>query len=108
MTESGSIAATGNGYSIRGSIPNPVSAKADVSRPHTTRVAISFAISDARRVELSAGEVTGAVGDSITVLPIVVAMAALTDVSLPHVLLAFGVFQIVWGFGTGSRSRSNR
>ncbi len=58
-------------------------------------MAISFAISDVRRIELSAVEVTGAVGDSITVLPIVVAMAALTDVSLPHVLLAFGVFQIV-------------
>lgn len=64
-------------------------------------MAISFAISDARRVELSAGEVTGAVGDSITALPIVVAMAALTDVSLPHVLLAFGVFQIVWGVRYG-------
>lgn len=42
-------------------------------------------------------EVTGAVGDSITVLSIVVALGALTGISLAHVFLAFGVFQIVWG-----------
>jgi hypothetical protein len=36
-------------------------------------------------------------GDSITVLPIVVALTALTPLSLPHVLLWFGVFQVVWG-----------
>lgn len=42
-------------------------------------------------------ELTGALGDSITVLPIVVALALLTPLSLPHTLAAFGVFQVVWG-----------
>ncbi|MFC6772271.1 putative sulfate/molybdate transporter, partial [Halorubrum pallidum] len=46
-------------------------------------------------------EVTGAIGDSITVVPLVVALALLTDVSLPHVLVAFGVFQVVWGVRYG-------
>lgn len=46
-------------------------------------------------------EVTGAIGDSITVLPLVVALALLTNISLPHVLIAFGVFQIVWGVKYG-------
>ncbi|MFA9516663.1 putative sulfate/molybdate transporter [Halopenitus sp. H-Gu1] len=50
-----------------------------------------------RRIEFARNEVTGAVGDSITVLPIVVALAVVTEVSLPHVLVAFGIFQIVWG-----------
>lgn len=54
-----------------------------------------------RRVELSLGEATGALGDSITVLPVVVALGALTPASLPHVLLAFGVFQVVWGLRYG-------
>jgi len=45
--------------------------------------------------------VTGAIGDSITVVPLVVALALLTDVSLPHVLVAFGVFQVVWGVRYG-------
>ncbi|MFB6155727.1 MAG: putative sulfate/molybdate transporter [Haloferacaceae archaeon] len=52
-------------------------------------------------VSLSTGEVTGALGDSVTVLPIVVALGALTPASLPHVLLLFGVFQIVWGLVYG-------
>ncbi|MEM4781798.1 MAG: molybdate transporter family protein [Halalkalicoccus sp.] len=64
-------------------------------------MAVSFAISESRRVEFSTDELTGAVGDSITVLPIVVALALLTDVSLPHVLVAFGLFQIVWGLHYG-------
>lgn len=34
-------------------------------------------------------------------LPLVVALALLTQVSLPHVLVAFGVFQIVWGVRYG-------
>ncbi|WP_435178884.1 putative sulfate/molybdate transporter [Halorussus sp. AFM4] len=55
-----------------------------------------------RRVELSAGEVTGAVGDSVTVLPIVVAVSALTDLSLPVLLLWFGAFQVVWGLRYGA------
>ncbi|WP_423750809.1 putative sulfate/molybdate transporter [Salinirarus marinus] len=50
-----------------------------------------------RGVEISSGEVTGAIGDSITVLPVVVALGALTPLSVPHVLLWFGVFQILWG-----------
>jgi hypothetical protein len=49
------------------------------------------------RVRFDVGEVTGAIGDSITVLPIVVALAVTTPVSLAHTLLFFGVFQIVWG-----------
>ncbi|SFK61102.1 Molybdate transporter of MFS superfamily protein [Halogranum rubrum] len=50
-----------------------------------------------RDLQFSVGELTGALGDSVTVLPLVVALGALTPVSLPHVLLLFGVFQIVWG-----------
>ncbi|MFB6081125.1 MAG: molybdate transporter family protein [Haloferacaceae archaeon] len=48
-------------------------------------------------ISISLGEATGALGDSITVLPILVALGALTDLSLPRALLWFGVFQIVWG-----------
>jgi len=50
-----------------------------------------------RGVRFDAGEVTGALGDAVTVVPIVVALGALTEASLPHVLLAFGAFQVVWG-----------
>ncbi|MEF8756867.1 MAG: putative sulfate/molybdate transporter, partial [Halobacteriales archaeon] len=59
----------------------------------------SFEVS--RRVRFDVGEVTGAIGDSITVLPIVVALAVTTRVSLPHALLFFGVFQVVWGLRYG-------
>ncbi|MDB9234440.1 putative sulfate/molybdate transporter [Halorubrum ezzemoulense] len=52
-------------------------------------------------VDFGFGEVTGAIGDSITVIPLVVALALLTDVSLPHALAAFGAFQIVWGVRYG-------
>ncbi|WP_284030329.1 putative sulfate/molybdate transporter [Halobaculum lipolyticum] len=52
-------------------------------------------------VSFDGGEWTGAVGDSVTVLPIVVALAALTPVSLAHALLFFGVFQVVWGLVYG-------
>jgi len=52
-------------------------------------------------LSVSVGEVTGALGDSVTVLPIVVAVCALTPASLPHVLLAFGVFQVAWGVTYG-------
>lgn len=48
-------------------------------------------------IDLSIGEFTGAVGDSVTVLPIVVAVAALTELSLGRLLLGFAVFQVVWG-----------
>lgn len=46
-------------------------------------------------------EVTGAVGDSATVLPVVVAVAVLTDLSLAVMLLWFGAFQVVWGLYYG-------
>lgn len=101
MTEFAPLEVTPFGYLVRESVPNPVSDKGNVSRPYIPPVAISLDVSGLRRLELSASEVTGAVGDSITVLPIVVAMAALTEISLPHVLLAFGVFQIVWGVRYG-------
>jgi hypothetical protein len=52
-------------------------------------------------VATSRSEVTGAIGDTVTVLPIIVALAALTPISLPHTLLAFGVFQVVWGLWYG-------
>ncbi len=64
-------------------------------------MAVSLRVSGDRRLEFSASEVTGAVGDSLTVLPIVVALAMLTDVSLPHALIGFGVFQVVWGVRYG-------
>lgn len=54
-----------------------------------------FSSTDGLRLDL--GELTGAIGDSVTVLPIVVGLAALTPVSLPHALIWFGVFQVVWG-----------
>ena len=47
--------------------------------------------------EIRRGDLTGAIGDTITTLPLLVALALLTPISLPHVLIAFGVFQIVWG-----------
>ena len=62
---------------------------------------VSFPDSRERGVEFSLGELTGAVGDSVTVLPLVVALGALTDASLAHVLLGFGVFQVVWGLRYG-------
>jgi hypothetical protein len=52
-------------------------------------------------VSFSVGEVTGAVGDSVTVLPVVVALGTLTGVSLAHALLGFAVFQAVWGVRYG-------
>jgi MFS superfamily sulfate permease-like transporter len=53
------------------------------------------------RFDVALGEVTGAVGDTVTVLPIVVAVAALTDLSLSHLLLGFAAFQVVWGLWYG-------
>lgn len=52
-------------------------------------------------IEFSTGELTGALGDSITVLPILVALGALTPLPLPQALALFGVFQIVWGVRYG-------
>jgi len=55
----------------------------------------------AARVDFAWNELTGAVGDSVTVLPIVVAVAVLTDLSLGVMLVWFGVFQVVWGLYYG-------
>ena len=52
-------------------------------------------------VDLAWNEVTGAVGDAATVLPVVVAVAVLTDLTLPVMLVWFGVFQVVWGLYYG-------
>jgi len=54
-----------------------------------------------RSVEFGSRALTGAIGDSITVIPLVVALALLTDVSPPHALVGFGLFQIVWGLRYG-------
>jgi MFS superfamily sulfate permease-like transporter len=65
---------------------------------------VDFSVShpEERGFAFSASEVTGAVGDSATVLPVVVAVAALTDLGLPLLLLWFGVFQVVWGLRYGA------
>ncbi|MFD1513760.1 putative sulfate/molybdate transporter [Halomarina rubra] len=47
------------------------------------------------------GDLTGALGDSVTVLPLVVALAALTPANLGALLLGFAVFQVVWGVRYG-------
>lgn len=60
-------------------------------------MAISVEFGERRSIDLSVGELTGAVGDSVTVLPIVVAVAALTDLPLAGLLVWFAVFQVVWG-----------
>lgn len=60
-------------------------------------MAYSFAPAGGRSLEFSTGELTGALGDSVTVLPIVVAATALTELSIATVLLGFAVFQVVWG-----------
>ncbi len=62
---------------------------------------ISLASWRETRFDIAWGEVTGAVGDTVTVLPIVVAVAALTDLALGRLLLGFGVFQVVWGLYYG-------
>jgi MFS superfamily sulfate permease-like transporter len=54
-----------------------------------------------RGIEFGPGALTGAIGDSITAIPLVVALALLTGVSLPHALAGFGVFQVVWGVRYG-------
>jgi len=64
-------------------------------------VAFPNPVRRASGVALSRGELTGAVGDSVTVLPIVVALAATTELGLGATLLWFGVFQIVWGLRYG-------
>ncbi|OIB58304.1 putative sulfate/molybdate transporter [Natrialba sp. SSL1] len=64
-------------------------------------MAYSFREDEQTELEFSASELTGALGDSVTVLPLLVALAATTSVSLAHVLVGFGVFQIVWGLYYG-------
>jgi len=49
------------------------------------------------RYHADLGDLTGAVGDAVTVLPLVAAVGLLTPASLPHVLAGFAVFQLVWG-----------
>ncbi|MUW13660.1 sulfate transporter [Halorubrum sp. CBA1125] len=55
----------------------------------------------AKTIEISFGELTGALGDSVTVFPVVVAIGALTELSLAHLLLGFAAFQVVWGLYYG-------
>lgn len=50
-----------------------------------------------RSLRFDAGEAAGALGDSVTVLPLVVALGALTPISVGTALLWFGVFQLLWG-----------
>jgi len=64
-------------------------------------MAISFRIDRRRELDFSVSELTGAVGDSVTVLPIVVAVAALTPLPIARLLLGFAVFQVVWGLYYG-------
>ncbi|MBX0322201.1 putative sulfate/molybdate transporter [Halomicroarcula sp. F13] len=64
-------------------------------------MAISFDYGEDARFDVAWHEVTGAVGDSATVLPVVVAVAVLTDLSLPVMLLWFGAMQVVWGLYYG-------
>lgn len=52
-------------------------------------------------IDFAWNEATGAIGDSVTVLPFVVAVAVLTDLSLSLMLIWFGVFQIVWSLVYG-------
>lgn len=52
-------------------------------------------------ISFSMSELSGAVGDAVTVLPIAVGVAALSDLGLAPILLGFAVFQIVWGLHYG-------
>ncbi|MFC5367254.1 putative sulfate/molybdate transporter [Salinirubrum litoreum] len=61
----------------------------DLARPAETTVAFSRS------------EAAGAIGDSVTVLPLVVAVGALTELSLAVALGWFGLCQIVWGLYYG-------
>lgn len=42
-------------------------------------------------------ETTGALGDSVTVLPVLAALGALTPMAVAPALALFGAFQVVWG-----------
>ncbi|RYJ14750.1 sulfate transporter [Halogeometricum borinquense] len=64
-------------------------------------MSLSAGVFGSESPKLSVGAFTGAIGDSVTVLPVVVAIAALTELSLSHLLLGFAVFQVVWGVRYG-------
>ena len=61
-----------------------------------------FDVRGGHTAEFAWHELTGAVGDSVTVLPIVGTVAILTDLSLAVMLLWFGAFQVVWGLYYGA------
>ncbi len=65
-------------------------------------MAISFAYRAGDRLTFSTGELAGALGDSVTVLPIVIAVGTRPEFSLPTILVGFGVFQVVWGLRYGA------
>jgi len=54
------------------------------------------------RLDFSLGELSGALGDSITVLPLVIAIGALSEFPVGWILLGFGLFQVVWGLYYGT------
>lgn len=54
------------------------------------------------RLKFSFSELSGALGDSITVLPLVIAIGALSDLSVPTILIGFGLFQVIWGVHYGA------
>jgi hypothetical protein len=68
---------------------------------YTVTVATTGSFGSRVSVRLDRGELAGALGDSVTVLPLVVALGSLTDASLGLVLLGFAVFQAVWGVHYG-------
>lgn len=65
--------------------------------PGVDRGPMATAVPGTSRFRLQVGDLTGAVGDSVTVLPLVAAVGVLTPASLPHVLAGFAAFQLVWG-----------
>ena len=58
---------------------------------------MATASAERRGFGLGVGEFTGAIGDSVTVLPLVVSLGLLTPASLPKAFAGFAVFQVVWG-----------
>ena len=54
-----------------------------------------------KTITIAWNEVTGAIGDSVTVLPIIIGVGALSELSIAWMLIWFGVFQIVWGLYYG-------
>ncbi|MES3518326.1 MAG: putative sulfate/molybdate transporter [Natronomonas sp.] len=65
-------------------------------------MAVSLPHDSGGSLDFSRNEWTGAIGDSVTVLPVVVSVAVLTELSLVSLLVWFGVFQIVWGLYYGA------